>query len=239
MKEGRSRVAGPPVPKIRISGDSLLLVEYGDAIDPAVNEKVRSIAELLRKVSPPGVRSILPSYRSLGLVYDPMETDENRLRDLLRKMESELPSADIPSPRLVEIPVIYGGAFGPDLEYVAARNGLGVEEVISIHTAQPYPIYTIGFAPGFCYLGGLDPRLHTPRLETPRTVVPAGSVGIAEAQTGVYPLESPGGWRLIGRTPLRLFDPERSDPFLYKAGDNVSFVPISVEDYRRLEKEGA
>jgi inhibitor of KinA len=225
-------------PRIRVNGDRSILVEYGDAIDPAVNEKVRAMTELLRKASLAGIHLILPAYRSIGIVYDPLSTSPLSIGDALAQLESELATAIIPEPRTVEIPVCYGGDFGPDIEFVARHNHITVEAVIDIHSSGPYRIYTIGFAPGFFYLGGLDNRLHTPRLETPRMMVRAGSVGIAETQTGAYPLDSPGGWRIIGRTPLKLFDAGRQNPFLYQAGDSIRFRPISEAAYRRLERGG-
>ncbi|KJS33418.1 MAG: hypothetical protein VR64_01050 [Desulfatitalea sp. BRH_c12] len=225
--------------RFRTSGDRVLLVEYGDAIDLRINEKVRDITALLRKDVPAGVQLVLPAYRSLAVMYDPVVTTPVKLQALLRGLEERLDEADLPAPRTVEIPVCYGGEFGPDIQQVADHNGLDIQEVIAIHSAQPYHIYTIGFAPGFCYLGGLDRRLHTPRLATPRVSVAAGSVGIAEAQTGIYPLDSPGGWRLIGRTPLKLFDARRPAPFFYQTGDSLRFVAISSQDYRRIqEKDG-
>ena len=132
---------------------------------------------------------------------------------------------------VVEIPVCYGGSYGEDLKDVAAHAGLTEEEVIKLHSSVDYNIYMLGFLPGFPYLGGLDPKLFTPRLDNPRTKIPEGSVGIGGEQTGIYPLESPGGWRLIGRTPLKLYDPDREQPFLYQAGDYIRFVPITAEEY--------
>lgn len=221
--------------RIRISGDRAILAEYGDAIDERVNEKVRAVTELLRRRSVDGIDLILPSYRSIGIRFDPLIITVSKIENILSSLESELDTAAIPEARTVEIPVCYGGEYGPDIGFVAGHNGIDPEEVIRIHSAAPYRIYTIGFAPGFFYLGGLDPRLHTPRMETPRAKVPAGSVGIAETQTGAYPIDSPGGWRIIGRTPLRLFDASRPEPFFYQAGDSIRFMPVSPETYRRIE----
>jgi inhibitor of KinA len=156
----------------------------------------------------------------------------------LQFMEGRLDQLEIPLPRTVEIPVSYGGDFGPDIEFVAQAHNLTVEDVIRIHSRALYQIYMIGFTPGFPFLGGLPEDLKTPRLETPRPLVPAGSVGIANNQTGVYPIDSPGGWRLIGRTPLSLFNPSRENPFLYRAGDMIRFVRISQEAYNRILAEG-
>jgi len=226
-------------PRIRISGDRAVLVEYGDAIDPAVNEKVRAMAALLKQGLPEGVEAVIPAYRNLLLIYDPLVTSPEKLLSLLQGLEARLHEIGIPPPRIVEIPVLYGGEFGPDIEVVARHSGVTVEQVIAIHSGTDYPIYMIGFTPGFCYLGGLDRRIHTPRRKTPRTLLPGGSVGIAEAQTGMYPVDSPGGWQIIGRTPLKLFAPERATPFLYEAGDRIRFVPVTSGEYDRIrEKEG-
>ena len=211
-------------PRIRISGDRAVLVEYGDAIDPAVNEKVRAMAALLKQGLPEGVEAVIPAYRNLSLIYDPLVTSPEKLLSILQewKPASEI---EIPPPRIVEIPVLYGGEYGPDIEVVAQHSGLTVEEVIAIHAGTDYPIYMIGFTPGFCYLGGLDKRIHTPRRKTPRTLLPGGSVGIAEAQTGMYPVDSPGGWQIIGRTPLRLFAPEREIPSSTRQGTASVLCP--------------
>lgn len=225
-----------PRARFRINGDRALLVEYGEGVDLMVNEKVRMMAEVITSHAPAGVDTVIPSYRSLSVVYDPLKVSPSRLRECLLDLEDKLDRAEIPTPRTVQIPVCYGAEFGPDIQFVADYNQLTIEEVIQLHSKRTYHIYAIGFAPGFCYLGGLEERLHTPRLETPRTFVPAGSVGIAEAQTGVYPLNSPGGWRLIGRTPLKLFAPERPDPILYKTGDTIEFKAISKTEFERIRQ---
>ena len=226
-------------PRIRISGDRAVLVEYGDAIDTAVNEKVRAMAVLLKQGLPEGIEAVIPAYRNLSLIYDPLVTSPEKLLSLLEGLEARLHEIEIPPPRIVEIPVLYGGEYGPDIEVVAQHSGLTVEQVVAIHAGTDYPIYMIGFTPGFCYLGGLDRRIHTPRRQTPRTLLPGGSVGIAEAQTGMYPVDSPGGWQIIGRTPLRLFAPEREVPFLYEAGDRIRFVPVASGEYEHIRmKEG-
>ena len=221
----------------RIAGDRGLLVEYGDAIDLAVNHKVRTMAIVLGADLPEGVIEVIPTYRSLLIVYDPVKTAPQQLVEVLISLEQRLPEIQIPPPKTVEIPVCYGGEFGPDIEFVAKSHGLPVEEVVRLHSEPEYPIYMIGFTPGFPFLGGLPETLHTPRLETPRTLVPEGSVGIANNQTGMYPVASPGGWQLIGRTPLKLFAPERRNPFLYQAGDRIKFKAISTDEYARLKEE--
>jgi len=228
-----------PEARLRLSGDRALLVEYGEGIDLAVNEKVRAVTALLKKALPEGVQAIVPAYRSLALLYDPLGTTPARLAETLRVLEADVQAGEIAEPRVVPIPVCYGGAFGPDMEVVAEYTGLSPEEIVALHASVDYPIYMIVFTPGFCYLGGLDRRLHTPRRTTPRTRLPAGSVGIAESQTGMYPVESPGGWQIIGRTPRKLFAPSREDPFLYEAGDRIRFVPVSEAEFHRLQaREG-
>jgi inhibitor of KinA len=226
--------------RIRLSGDRALLVEYGDGIDPVVNEKVRAMTALLKKNLPAGVEAVVPAYRSLSILYDPLTTTTARLAEILHALEADFCAAQIAEPKVVPIPVCYGGEFGPDIGVVAEHTGLAEQEIVAVHASVDYPIYMIGFTPGFCYLGGLDHRLRTPRRKTPRTNLPAGSVGVAESQTGVYPVESPGGWQIIGQTPLRLFAPARKNPFLYEAGDRIRFVPVAEAEFRRLyEKEWA
>ena len=222
----------------RTAGDRGLLVEYGDEINPAVNHKVRSMAIVVKQGAPAGVTEVIPTYRSLLIVYDPLVTTPFALQQTLTTLEERLPEVKIPPPNIVDIPVCYGGEFGPDIQFVAESHNLTVDEVIRVHSEPEYLIYMIGFTPGFPFLGGLPEALHTPRLETPRTLVPEGSVGIANAQTGVYPVSSPGGWQLIGRTPLRLFAPDRPNAFLFQAGDLIRFRPISKDEYRRLAKKG-
>jgi inhibitor of KinA len=226
--------------RIRLSGDRALLVEYGDGIDPVVNDKVRAVTALLKKNLPAGVEAVVPAYRSLSILYDPLAATPAGLTEILHALEADSRTAEIAEPKVVPIPVCYGGGFGPDMGVVAEHTSLLEEEIVAVHASVDYPIYMIGFTPGFCYLGGLDRRLQTPRRKTPRTNLPAGSVGIAESQTGMYPVESPGGWQIIGQTPLRLFAPARENPFLYEAGDRIRFVPVAEAEFRRLrEKEWA
>lgn len=225
--------------RFRTAGDRGLLVEYGDVIEPMVNNKVRSMAIVMETNPPQGVIEIIPTYRSLLIIYDPALTDPDKLKKRLETSEDRLDDIQIAPPRTVEIPVCYGGEFGPDIDTVAEANGLTATEVIELHCEPEYLIYMVGFTPGFPFLGGLSEKLHTPRLETPRTLVPEGSVGIANNQTGIYPVASPGGWQLIGRTPVKLFAPERKNPFLYQAGDRIKFKPISAEDYAKQIKEEA
>jgi len=226
-------------PRLRPVGDTGILVEYGDAIDPEINLKIRVVALALEREKPSGIVEVIPSYRSLLIVYDPLETDLHSVELVLASVEGRLDRMRIPPPRTIHIPVLYAGESGPDIEFVARFHGLRVEDVIRIHSATIYRIYMIGFTPGFAYLGGLSAQLHTPRLDTPRPVVRAGSVGIANNQTGIYPVDSPGGWRLIGRTPLKVFDPDKKVPFLYRAGDLIKFTAVSKSSFMRIERGGA
>ncbi len=225
------------IPEFRLAGDRGLLVEFGNAISPEINQRVRAMTIALDKSFLPGVLEIVPTYRSVIVVYDPLMTNPSRLQPDLLALNAKLSQIEIPQPSEIVIPVCYGKEFGPDMEFVARHNNLRVEEVISLHSSQRYLIYMLGFSPGFPFLGGLPDKLHTPRLSTPRTLVPAGSVGIANNQTGIYPVASPGGWQLIGRSPVKLFDPENENPFLLKAGDYLRFEPVSEDEYNRLAGE--
>lgn len=223
----------------QIAGDCGLLVEYGEGINFEVNAKVRAMAKVISKNIPAGLVEIIPTYRSLLVVYDPVLTNPKRLKSVLTLLEEQLDDIKIPASAVVEIPVCYGREFGPDISVVGEAHDLAEDEVVRLHSEPEYLIYMVGFTPGFAYLGGLPEQLHTPRLATPRMLVPKGSVGIANNQTGIYPVASPGGWQLIGRTPLKLFAPERSNPFLYQAGDKIKFKPISAEKFSELaDKEG-
>ncbi len=234
-KEKQHTIFSQPV--FRHVGERGLLVEFSAEIDLETNQKIHAFCRLLEDDLPEGIVEIIPSYRSLVLVYEPLVVDMPKLQEKLVILYGDVESATDLNAEIVEIPVCYGGEFGEDLEYVATHNGLSVDQVISIHSGTLYPVYMIGFTPGFPYLGGLSEKLHTPRLATPRTLVPAGSVGIANNQTGIYPIDSPGGWQLIGRCPYKLFDPLRSNPFLVKAGDQLRFIPVSRQDFFALQTE--
>lgn len=219
------------------AGDSALVVELGNAISPEINRRVRALDRALRAVSIPGIVEVLPTYRSLLVYYDPLRTSLEELQERIGRLDVPEEEKEERGKRVVEVPVMYGGSYGPDLAHVAEYHRLRPDEVIALHSGTDYVVAMMGFTPGFPYLMGLPEQLATPRLQTPRRSVPAGSVGIAENQTGIYPIESPGGWNIIGRTPLRLFDVQREPPFLIGPGDWVRFVPISEEEYRRLEEE--
>jgi inhibitor of KinA len=211
-------------PAFRLLGDRGLLVTYGDAITPEINQRVRAMFHALAKRRPQGIIEILPSYHNLLLVYDPVQTSLPELQDDVLDLDAQLDAIEMPEPKVLEVPVHYGGIHGPDIQNVARANGLTVEEVVRLHAKPTYRIYATLELP---LLGGLPEALWTPRLETPRDVVPAGSVGIANAQTGIYPITRPGGWQLIGWTPLPLFRPDRAQPFLYRAGDCIRFKPVA------------
>lgn len=214
-----------------------MVVEFGDEISPEVSAKVRAMQHGIKESRLAGVLECIPTYRSLLVVYDPLKIGFNELSERLRNIESRLAVMDLPAPLVTELPTAYGGEYGPDLDFVAAHTGLSPEEVVRMHSSVDYLIYMIGFTAGYPYLGGLPESLVTPRRKTPRQQVPAGSVGIAGPQTGVYPVESPGGWQLIGRTPVRLYDPTRNPPVLLRAGDYVRFVPISPAEFESIARE--
>ncbi len=216
-------------PALLPCGDQALIVEFGDAIDAAVNRRVHDLAHAIESAGVAGVYDLVPTYRSLLVYYNPVRTGWRELEDSLRSLLSDTGDRVTSTPRVVLLPTLYGGEYGPDLEFVSENAGLSSDEVIELHSGTDYLVYMMGFSPGFPYLGGLDERLATPRLESPRLEIPAGSVGIAESQTGVYPVASPGGWQLIGRTPLRLFDETAEQPAVLQAGDYIRFVPLETE----------
>lgn len=215
------------------AGEQGLVVEFGDAIDPAVNRRVHRVSRRIAAAGLPGVLEVVPTYRSFLVYFDPLTVSRRQLADAITGLLPDPETADgaANDARVVEIPVCYGGEFGPDLEFVAQHNSLTGPEVVAIHTSVPYLVYMLGFTPGFPYLGGMSDRIATPRLEKPRTAIPAGSVGIAGSQTGFYPLVSPGGWRLIGRTPVKAFDAAADNPFLFAAGDYLQFRSVTAGEY--------
>lgn len=230
-------------------GDAAIVLRFGNSVSPALNLQIKAFASCLEENPFRGMAEVVPAYCTLTVYYHPWVLSESGkhpaydlVQDHLKWIAGKIKyiKAD-QAEGLVEIPVCYGGRFGPDLDQVALRSGLSLEEVIGLHSAPEYLVYMTGFAPGFPYLGGMDPRLETPRKEIPRPKIPAGSVGIAGIQTGIYPLETPGGWQLIGQTPLKLFDPEREPPALLQAGDKIRFIPLTEEEFleRKAGENGA
>lgn len=225
-------------------GDDALVVELGGAIDDATHRRVQAAWRALEAAALPAVKELVPAFTTVTVFYDPGAAVKagapaagiaDWLGGLVRERLNHPPTTETPEPRVVDVPVCYGGDFGPDLARVAAHARLPPGEVVRRHAASEYVVHLIGFAPGFPYLGGLPEELHTPRLATPRTTVPPGSVAIGGAQTGIYPLATPGGWNLIGRTPLRIFRPAHRPPVLLAVGDRVRFHAISPEAFARRE----
>lgn len=207
------------------ASDRSLLLVFDERITPPAQQDVLRLTPCLRSLR--GVTNVHPAYASILVDFDPLATGHLELQRQAEQLFARTDRSASIEPRTVEIPVVYGGEDGPDLEQVAALNGHTAEEVIAIHSGAEYLVHFLGFSPGFPYLGGMPESIATPRLETPRRRVPAGSVAIGGRQTGVYPMASPGGWRIIGRTPLRLFDPEADPPALLRMGDHVRFVPTT------------
>ena len=214
-------------PRLRSAGDAAILIEWADEIDDAINDRVHTFAAHLRAQNRAEIRDLIPAYASLLVCYDPQQISFAGLSDFLRSVLQFTPTSNAVNARVVEIPVVYGGEFGPDLEFVAQYARVTQDEIVRLHTGSVYRVYLIGFAPGFAYLGSVPERIAAPRLETPRTRVAAGSVGIAGRQTGIYPMETPGGWRIIGRTTLTMFDPLRDPPTLLRPGDRVRFISVT------------
>ena len=219
-------------------GDCALLIQLGSTIDDDTHRRVRAVSARLTSRIVPGLIEVVPAFASVAVHYDPARVPSDgrggeqrppyaRFADRVRAVLANVESEPVPAPRTIEIPVRYGGEDGPDLEAVAEAHGLHAEDVVRLHCSATYHVYMLGFAPGFAYLGGLPEAIATPRRPEPRTAVPAGSVGIGGSQTGIYPLASPGGWQLIGRTTLRLFDAGRTPPALLAIGDVVRFRALA------------
>lgn len=225
----------PPPPRLLAAGDGALVVEFGDAIDAAVNLRVIALDAALSRIRPEGVIECVPTYRSLLVVFDPLTIAPPRLEALLLGLLERSEAAPGPVRRWT-VPVCYGGEHGIDLADLCARHGLTAEDVIALHSAPDYRVYMIGFAPGFLYLGGLDERLHTDRRPDPRLKTPPGSIAIGGRQTALFPpIALPSGWHLIGRTPVRSYDPRRTDtPFPIAPGDRIRFEAVAAGEYDRL-----
>lgn len=216
------------------AGDSAFIIKAGDAITSEINDSIHALYATINDATIPGIIECIPAYSELTVCYDPCVTDYTSLVAQLKQCTA---SVHLTAPRTgmrIFIPVAYGGEYGPDLAEVADCHTMSPDEVITAHTKNEYRVYMLGFTPGFPYLGGLDTTIATPRRATPRTLIPAGSVGIADTQTGIYPIESPGGWNLIGRTPLSLFNPHQNEPFLINAGDTLCFYAIDAHEFEQL-----
>jgi inhibitor of KinA len=225
--------------KIIPASDSSLMVVFGDAISPETENRVLGLFRGLQARKDPRIRNLHPAYTSLLIDFDPLRMGHEEVRAVVWSLTQGAISAEEGADDIVEIPVCYGGEFGPDLSDVASHTSLSSEEAVRLHSGAMYRVCFLGFTAGFAYLGGMPEALHTPRLATPRRAVAPGSVGIAGGQTGIYPAETPGGWRLIGRTPLPMFDPAALPPTRLQAGDRVRFVAIDRDAYKRLHPEHA
>lgn len=219
------------------SGDCAITIRFHEEISNEINDLVRAIYQAMLAISMEGIIEVTPTYNTLMITYNPLKISYKTLVDRLNTLMETVDKFEIPISKNVDIPTLYGGEHGPDLEYVAHLNHLSTEEVINIHTSTVYRIFMLGFTPGFPYLGGMDERIASPRRTEPRLKIPAGAVGIAGVQTGIYPIESPGGWQIIGQTPLELYNPSRKEPILLKAGDSLRFVPISQETFNQIKAE--
>ncbi len=226
-------------PTISPVGDCAISIDFGQVIDPKINRQIRQVIEQIKLLQLDGIIELVPTYCALLVQYDAMVYSYS---DICRILEPTLQESVMDSANelvtIVEIPTVYGGEFGPDLGFVASHNHLSEAEVVSIHSGTDYLVYMLGFIPGFTYLGGMDPRIATPRLSSPRTLIPAGSVGIAGEQTGTYPSDSPGGWQIIGRTPVTMYDMSKKQAALLQAGDYVRYVFIDENEFHRIKSLG-
>ncbi len=224
--------------RLLASGDTALVVEFGETIDRAINARVMALADRIADAALPGVVELVPTFRSLMVHYDPLETSHATLVAEMERLLQNLDASERHG-RLWEIPACYEGEHAPDLDDVARATKLSTREVVSVHSGEIYQVYCVGFLPGFPYMGDLPAALELPRRTSPRVRLPQGSVCMAMRMTGIYPIESPGGWHLLGRTPVRLFDRRRADAVLMAPGDRVKFVPISLSEFTRLDQAAA
>lgn len=214
-------------------GDRSVIVEWEQQIDPVIHQSVMQVFHYLRALKLATILDVIPAYASLTVVFDPLKLSKNQIEGWVKKALSQQ-AIDLTPARKLEIPVCYHPSLAPDLVAMAEQKEVSVEEIIAWHTEQIYTVYMIGFLPGFPYMGKVADKLAAPRLKQPRVRVPAGSVGIAGSQTGIYPLASPGGWNIIGRTPLRLFNTHIAEPCFCRPGDQVQFVPVPLEDFEKM-----
>lgn len=226
-------------PTISPVGDRAISIDFGQVIDPTINRHIRQTIERIKELQLDGIIELVPTYCALLVEYDVMRYSYSEICNIIEPtLEEGMANTTNELVTVVEVPTVYGGEFGPDLSFVASHNHLSEDEVISIHSGTDYLVYMLGFIPGFTYLGGMDLRIATPRLSSPRTLIPAGSVGIAGEQTGTYPSDSPGGWQIIGRTPVTMFDMSKAQAALLKAGDYVRYVPIDESEFHRIKALG-
>ena len=226
-------------PTISPVGDRAISIDFGQVIDPTINRHIRQTIERIKALQLEGIIELVPTYCALLVEYDAMLYSYSEICNIIEPtLEEGMTDTTNELVTVVEVPTVYGGEFGPDLSFVASHNHLSEAEVISIHSGTDYLVYMLGFIPGFTYLGGMDPRIATPRLSSPRTLIPAGSVGIAGEQTGTYPSDSPGGWQIIGRTPVTMYDMSKAQAALLKAGDYVRYVPIDESEFHRIKALG-
>ena len=221
--------------QILTEGDSSLLIVFGNEVSPDINRRISATVQLLKNQHIEGIVDLIPSYCALLINYNPQVIRYAEIRERVERILSMDAMAGESARKIVEIPVCYGGEYGPDLQTIADHAGLTAEEGIEIHTSRDYLIYMLGFLPGFCYLGGLDERIHTPRLANPRIRIREGSVGIGGSATGIYPMDSPGGWQLMGMTPVKTYDPSKDVPILLNAGEYIRFIRIDEAEYQRIK----
>ena len=226
-------------PTISPVGDRAISIDFGQVIDPKINRYIRQTIERIKELQLEGIIELVPTYCALLVEYDTMRYSYSEICNIIEPtLDEGMTNTTNELVTVVEVPTVYGGEFGPDLSFVASHNHLSEDEVISIHSGTDYLVYMLGFIPGFTYLGGMDPRIATPRLSSPRTLIPAGSVGIAGEQTGTYPSDSPGGWQIIGRTPVTMYDMSKAQAALLNAGDYVRYVPIDESEFHRIKALG-
>ena len=227
-------------PTISPVGDRAISIDFGQVIDPTINRHIRQTIERIKELQLEGIIELVPTYCALLVEYDAMLYSYSEICNIIEPtLEEGMTNTTNELVTVVEVPTVYGGEFGPDLSFVASHNHLSEDEVISIHSGTDYLVYMLGFIPGFTYLGGMDSRIATPRLSSPRTLIPAGSVGIAGEQTGTYPSDSPGGWQIIGRTPVTMYDMSKAQVALLNAGDYVRYVPIDESEFHRIKLLGS
>lgn len=227
-------------PTISPVGDRAISIDFGQVIDPKINRHIRQTIERIKELQLEGIIELVPTYCALLVEYDAMLYSYSDICNIIEPtLEEGMTDTTNELVTVVEVPTVYGGEFGPDLSFVATHNHLSEDEVVSIHSGTDYLVYMLGFIPGFTYLGGMDSRIATPRLSSPRTLILAGSVGIAGEQTGTYPSDSPGGWQIIGRTPVTMYDMSKAQVALLNAGDYVRYVPIDESEFHRIKSLGS